>query len=241
MSTRKPQSHDETQKDDYPMPVFYASFGIIFLLATVLITSPVWESLAPSWIEETIKNKSRFLAMSAAMTMLLALILTIRPAGLAKYAAVGSGLLSFASAISFDIAELTTALVMLAFMSPIYIFALCQLVRAGENVHWVSFCALVFYCSISIMVMLLTVPVLRNDLANSIIKGVIDSAESLILFSLALSVVFGFLLTVAITCIILVCIKLLYRLKKLFSPALKDFHWKPRRNRAERRRASRNR
>ena len=241
MSAKNSQSPENVQNNDYPMPAFYVSFGIIFLLGSTLITSPVWESIAPSWAEEAIKNKSNLLAMSAAMTMLLALILTIRPTGLAKYAAIGSGLLSFAAAISFDIEEIATALVMLLFVSPIYILALCQLIQSEEKVNWMSFGALVLYFGISAMAMLLSVPVLRDDLADSIIRGAIDSPEDLILFSLMLSVISAFLLTVIITLMILGWLRLLPTLRVLPPLASKYLHRKDHRTRAERRRAGKNR
>ena len=147
--------------NNYPIWVFYLSFSIIAVEVATLITSNVWAAAAPEWSTEIFDKKRELLALAAAVTLLLALMLAFRPAGLAKYAALGSGVISFAAAASFEVEQPTTAAAMLGLISPFYIVYF-PVIRFPQT--WPVFihcCTITGFFSLATMVVMLSIPLLQ--------------------------------------------------------------------------------
>ena len=159
---RQESDVDSSQStNSYPIWVFYLSFFIIAVEVATLITSTMWEAAAPEWSTEIFDKKREMLALAAAVTLLLALILAFRPAGLAKYAAIGSGVISFAAAASVEVEQPVTAGAMLGLIFPFYIVYI-PVIRFPET--WAIFidCLVISgFFALVVMVVMLSIPLLE--------------------------------------------------------------------------------
>lgn len=164
MSKQESDVDSLPRTNSYPLWVFYLSFAIIAVEVITLITSNLWEGAAPDWTSEILDKRRELLALAAAVTLLLALILAFRPAGLAKYAALASGVISFAAAASVKIEEPVTVGAMLGLIFPLYIVYF-PVIRFPQT--WAIFidCLVVSgFLSLVVMVVMLSIPLLQIKL-----------------------------------------------------------------------------
>ena len=182
MPRRPPGAENSVRVDVYPGWVFYVSFGLISFEAVALVTSTIWYQLAPVWADDILEKKGELLAVAAAITTLLVLILTFRPTGLARYAAIGSGLLSFAAAAnSFEIATVETALALFAVILPIYIVAFPSASWPRGGFEWLRYLSVMYFFSLLTLIILISIQPIRDRIIDAGARDVSD----FIVFSVA--------------------------------------------------------
>ena len=148
---------------------FILAFAVIFLESAMLVTSPVWEDSASEWAKNIIAQRNHLLATSAAVTMLLALLMAWNPSGLPKYATLGSGVLSLAAALhSIDIDNLITGLAFLSFALPIYVVIIPTIRWPEHGTHWLPMFGMVLFISLATLSAILGVPPLETIIAIGI-------------------------------------------------------------------------
>ena len=150
--------------NSYPVWVFYLSFAIIAVEVIALIASSVWESEAPKGTTEILEMRREMLALAAAVTLLLALMLAFRPAGLAKYAALGSGVISFAAAASVEVEQPVTAGAMLGLIFPFYIIYIPVIRFPNTWVIFIDCLVISGFFALVVMVVMLSIPLLEIKL-----------------------------------------------------------------------------
>lgn len=191
MSGQPRDAEDSVRANVYPGWVFYVSFGLILVEGLALVTSTVWHPHAPSWANEIVEKKGELLAVAAAITTLMVLILTFRPTGLARYAAIGSGLLSFAAATnSFEIANVETALALFAVILPIYIVSFPSASWPHGWFEWLRYLSVMYLFSLLTLIILISIQPIRDRIIDAGARDVSDF--------IAFSVVAGILVTMLI-------------------------------------------
>lgn len=222
------------------------AFTIIFLEVITLVSSNVWEDSAPTWTREIIDNRAEMLSVSAAITILMSLILAIGPGGLAKYAAVGGGTISFAAAAnSIEIESLHTALIVFALIAPIYLVSFPILRFSKDIANLTNILGLLAFFSLLLLTAIMSVSISLERVIVPISghsKG--DLVTGLIFWSVAISA-----LIVACLIIFNLFVQLmgdwndeygwLPKIRQAFRTLFEKVWWKGSSNRAARRRRDR--
>ena len=177
-----PDSDEAVRANEYPGWVFYVSFALIVFEALTLVTSTVWQPRAPSWAHEILDKRGELLAVAAAITMLLALILTFRPTGLAKYAAIGSGLLSFAAAAnSIEIKTVHTALALFGIVLPIYVLSFPSLKWPEGWYGWLQYLSVMYFFSLLTLMVMISIKPVRDQ----VVSAGVDELSDLVILSVS--------------------------------------------------------
>ena len=87
-----------TTRSTYRKGVFVTAFIFLWLESLILVTSTAWEGYAPCWANPILDKSGPLLGVAAAVALLLSLLWAWNPTGLARYATLSSGVLSFAAA-----------------------------------------------------------------------------------------------------------------------------------------------
>ena len=131
------ESENETSRTTYQKVVFGIAFLLIFLESAFLISTVQWESAAPNLLKKVIDNRAQLLAVAAAVTALLSLMLSWNPKGIEKFATLGSGLLGLtAASFSIEIEQWITGLALYSLVFPLWITIL-PVLKWPENLRGV--------------------------------------------------------------------------------------------------------
>ena len=136
-SNQNPEPEHNGQGTTYQKAVYIIALALIFLESAFLIFAPSLESFVPFLTQEIIDNRAQLLAVAAAITMILALLMAWDPKGMAQFAALGSGAISFSAAsVSIKMEQLSTGIALLAVVFPYCITMLPSIKWSKNKSDW---------------------------------------------------------------------------------------------------------
>ncbi len=184
----------QTARSTYQKAVFVSAFGILLLEAAILITATVWESYAPQWAKPILDEKGTLIGVAAAIALLLSLLWAWQPTGLARYATLSSGVLSFAAATySLEPDDLSLGLALLALSLPLLVIMLPNLLSRDRSANWVSLLSTILFTTMASMFVMLGIKPVTEIAVTIGIRGpgglVIAALSSGVLFTFGLIII----------------------------------------------------